>query len=450
MQKQAAVGEASTTTAQDSTHTREVIVELEARVAVWEIADGTRVTGWTFNGQVPGPTIEAVVGDTVVVRLTNSLPEATTLHWHGLRIPAAMDGTSVVQRPIAPGETFEYRLTVPDAGTFWYHSHTNETVQVERGLYGAFIVRGDDEPSVDNERVLVLDDVKLNRKGEMASFGGVIERHNGREGDVCVVNGREKPNIEMAASQVERWRIVNAANARYMLLSLGGRSFQMIAGSGGLLEAPLTTTAVLLAPGDRVDLAVGPFEEGEVIDVESLPYDRHAGRANRFTLATVTVGASRESRAVIASRLRVIEPIAPFDAKPTRQIRFGERLSLRYGMDFLVNGESHYSDAPVTVGELQVWELFNTSHMDHPFHLHGFFFQVLSVDGAPPAYRSWEDTLNLPPRSRAVIAWMPDDRPGMWMYHCHILEHHAAGMMAHFAVVRAGEDAHGAHGAHGA
>jgi FtsP/CotA-like multicopper oxidase with cupredoxin domain len=135
--------------------------------------------------------------------------------------------------------------------------------------------------------------------------------------------------------------------------------------------------------------------------------------------------------------------LAAATATPTRQVRLSEKLSLRNGMDFLINDEAHHNDKPVVVGELQVWEVINTSHMDHPFHLHGFFFQVLAENGAPPAYRSWEDTVNLPPKSRVLLAWMPDDRPGMWMYHCHILEHHAAGMMANFAVVRSPGDAVG-------
>jgi FtsP/CotA-like multicopper oxidase with cupredoxin domain len=105
-------------------------------------------------------------------------------------------------------------------------------------------------------------------------------------------------------------------------------------------------------------------------------------------------------------------------------------------MDFVINKEMHHQDAPVRVGELQIWDVVNSTLMDHPFHLHGFFFQVLAVNGNPPAFRSWEDVTNLPPKSTTRIAWMPDDRPGSWMYHCHILEHHQAGMMAHFDVVR--------------
>src|SRR5919197_4543843 len=132
---------------------RDVAVRLAARETDWQYAPGRSVDGNTFNGQVPGPTIEAEVGDTLVVELTNELSEPTTIHWHGLRVPADMDGTELVQQPIQPGETFEYRFVLPDAGTFWYHPHTNETVQLEKGLYGALVVRGQDEPRLDRERV---------------------------------------------------------------------------------------------------------------------------------------------------------------------------------------------------------------------------------------------------------------------------------------------------------
>lgn len=421
---------------------RELLIELEARASDWEYAPGRTVRGWTYNGQVPGPTIEARVGDTIVVRLTNSLDEPTMIHWHGLRLPSSMDGTQVVQRGVAPGETFEYRFVAPDAGTFWYHSHFNETVQMEKGLYGALIVRGDDELVLDHERVLVLDDVKLNRKGDFAKFGGWIEEHTGREGDIRLVNGAMEPELAVAAGQMERWRVINASSARYVRLSVGGKRFAILATGGGAIETPVPASEVLLVPGDRVDIAVGPFEEGEVITVDSLPYDRHTGKHGVERFATVQVGAASPSRASISGRGRTIEPLAAEDAVPTRVVKLSEKLSIRRGTDFMINDEMHHNDKPVTVGELQVWDIENASHMDHPFHLHGFFFQVLSVNGVAPDFRSWEDTVNVPPRGRVRIAWMPDDRPGMWMYHCHILEHHAGGMMANFAVVRPGDAAH--------
>jgi FtsP/CotA-like multicopper oxidase with cupredoxin domain len=413
-----------------------VNVELEAREADWEFSPGRTTRVWAFNGEIPGPTIEAQVGDVLELRLTNRLAEPTTIHWHGLRIPASMDGTDMVQHPIQPGDTFVYRFRLPDAGTFWYHPHSNETVQMERGLYGALIVRGPDEPELDAERVMVLDDVKLDRKGQIKPLGGLIERHDGRQGGTRLVNGKTEPELTMAAGQIERWRIVNASSARYIRLSIGGRPFTILGTDGGLIEAPVPVNEVLLTPADRVDIAVGPFVEGETIAVEALRYDRMTVlRAKNETFATVRVGPATPSRAVIPPMLRRIEPLISGDVSATRDVHLGFKPSLRHGVDFVVNKERHHRDKPVKVGELQVWDVINDTMMDHPFHLHGFFFQVVEENGNPPAFRSWEDTVNIPPKGRVRIAWMPDDRVGEWMYHCHILEHHASGMMGHFEVV---------------
>jgi FtsP/CotA-like multicopper oxidase with cupredoxin domain len=249
---------------------QEVQVTLEARETSWEISPGRSVSAWGYQGTVPGPLIVAHVGDTLVAHLINRLPEPMVIHWHGLRLPSALDGTESVQTVVQPGESFEYRFLLPDAGTFWYHSHANETVQLERGLYGALVVVGPDEPMFDADRVLVLDDVKLDRKGRIAK-PALIDRHSGREGKVLVINGRAQPELVIAAGQIERWRLVNASSSRYVLLSLGGRQFRIIGADGGLRAVAEEVTETLLAPGDRVELAVGPFaDEGATIAIESL------------------------------------------------------------------------------------------------------------------------------------------------------------------------------------
>jgi FtsP/CotA-like multicopper oxidase with cupredoxin domain len=414
-----------------------VEVDLEASEIDWEFTPGRLTRAWGFNGQIPGPTIEARAGDVLEVRLTNRLPEPTVIHWHGLQVPAAMDGTDMVQRPVAPGETFTYRFRLPDAGTFWYHPHMNETVQLERGLYGAIVVRAPDEPRLDAERVVVLDDTQLDRKGQIKPPGWWIERHDGRQGSTRLVNGKKEPELTIAAGQVERWRVVNAASARYVRLSIGGRPFTILGTDGGLIDRPITVNEVLLTPADRVELAVGPFAEGETLNIEALPYKRMTvAKAKLERFGRLRVGPAAPSRARIAEKLREIEPLVRGPVTPTREVHLGFKPSLRHGVDFVINKEPHHRDRPVKVGELQVWDIVNDTLMDHPFHLHGFFFQVLEVNGKAPAFRSWEDTVNIPPRSRVRIAWTPDDRPGEWMYHCHILEHHASGMMAHIEVVR--------------
>jgi FtsP/CotA-like multicopper oxidase with cupredoxin domain len=410
---------------------------LEAAEVDWEIAPGRIVRGYGFNGGVPGPVLEARQGVPLEIEFTNRLPEPTVIHWHGLRIPAPMDGTEIVQRLVQPGETFTYRFIPPDAGTFWYHSHANETEQMEKGLYGALIVRAADELALDAEKILVFDDLRVDKHGQIAKFGGLMDRHNGREGNVRVINGRSEPELAIAAGQIERWRIVNASSARYVRLSLGGRPFQIIGTDGGLIEAPVSVTEVLLPPADRVEVAVGPFEnEGEIFAIEDLPYNRLAGKKGVERFGTIRVAPPRPSTAQVPQRLREMAPLVAGDVKVTRTVKLGFKVSLRRGLDFVVNGERHHHDEPVKVGELQVWDVVNTTMMDHPFHLHGFFFEVLDIDGRKPAWRSLEDVINVPPRATVRIAWYPDDRPGSWMYHCHILEHHAAGMMAHFEVVR--------------
>ena len=405
----------------------------------WEIAPGKTIEAWGFNNSIPGPEIRAKAGDELVVRVTNELDEPTLVHWHGIRLPAPMDGTDAVQKPILPGETFEYRFSVPDAGTFWYHSHVNETVQMERGLYGAIVVEETGPLITDNDRVFMIDDMKLNEDHSFylpkGYFKKMKERHDGRQGETLLINGKENPVIAMNAGQQERWRFINSSSARYFELSLGGRPFKVIATDGGLLNQVQTVSSLLITPGERYEIIAGPFKEGEVINIESLAYNRVTFlKPKKENFAQIEVGAMAASKAVVPNYLRAIQPLAPANTPASRQVKLSVGMNLKYGMDFKVNNGIHVNDKPVVKNELQVWEIKNVSLMDHPFHLHGYFFQVLEENGNAPAYAAWKDTVNLKPRSSMKIAFMPD-RAGMWMYHCHILEHHAAGMMAHFEVV---------------
>lgn len=412
--------------------------QLTASEFNWNISNHETVKAWGFNNTLPGPELKAKIGDTIVVRVKNELSEPTIIHWHGIQLPANMDGTGHTQQPILPGHEFEYRFIVPDAGTFWYHSHHNETVQMERGMYGALIVEDDTDPVTDADRVLMIDDMKLTATNEFKEGGMLarwIERHDGREGNTLLINGRKDFHINMHAGQTERWRFINASSARYFRLYLGGRNFRIIGTDGGLLEKPVEVNEVLIVPGERMEIAVGPFPEGEIFYIESLPYNRMTFlKAKHQAFATVIVGVPKSSTAFIPDIMRNIESLAPQHAPVNRKVRFSVGPSMKNIIDFNVNGEVHNHDKPVMVGELQVWEVANTSLMDHPFHLHGFFFQVIEENGKVPAYKAWKDTYNLKPKSSIKIAWVPDNRPGKWMYHCHILEHHEAGMMAHFEV----------------
>lgn len=406
----------------------------------WEIAPGKIIPAWGFNEQVPGPVIRAKKGDTLVVRLKNMLSEPTILHWHGIRLPAAMDGTGEVQKPIQPGEEFEYRFDLPDAGSFWYHSHHNETVQMERGMYGAIIVEDEADPVVDAEKLFMIDDMKLTANYEFTrpswALPRLIEKHDGRQGDTLLINGKVDPVVNIHAGQIERWRFINSSSARYFKLHLGGKPFKIIGTDGGLIEKPVLVTEALITPGERIDIVVGPFKEGETFPIEALSYNRVTFlKPKKQRFASIEVLEEKPSVALIPDVLRTIEPLAPQDAPVNRTVKLSVGPSIKNVLDFKVNGGLHVQDKPVIIGDLQVWEVNNVSLMDHPFHLHGFFFQVLEINGKAPEYKAWKDTINLTPRTKVKIAWMPDNRPGKWMYHCHILEHHAAGMMANFEVI---------------
>ena len=426
--------------------------ELTASEFEWALSDTKTITAWGFNKTLPGPVLKANKGDRLVVKIQNELPEPTLIHWHGIRLSSSMDGTDDVQKPIPPGESFVYQMEVPDAGTFWYHSHYNETTQMEKGLYGALIVEEESDILVDNDRVLLLDDMKLDRDLSFRKGNFVerwMERHDGREGKTLLVSGKENFYLEMQAGQKERWRLINASSARYLRLSLGGRPFMVIGTDGGLLERPKEMNELLLTPGERFDIIAGPFSSGDVFYIESLPYNRMTFvRSRHEAFATILVREKKPSFSFIPHNLREIKPLAEQAAPANRKITFSVGPSWKHGIDFLVNGDVHATDEPVHVGELQVWEIRNTSLMDHPFHLHGFFFQVLEENGKAPAYRAWKDTYNIKPKSRIKIAWIPDNRPGRWMYHCHILEHHEAGMMSHFEVVDPTKTSTAAHRPH--
>jgi len=420
---------------------RVVEIDLEARMAEWEVSPGRRVRAMTYNGSVPGPVIEARVGDTLVVHFTNRLDEPTTIHWHGVRVPAAMDGGPHSQPAIAPGATFEYRFTVPDAGTFWYHPHVHEGVQMERGLYGAIVVRGDREPRADVEGVLVLDDLLLGPDGQIAPPGDLVEQHNGREGTLSLVNGRAGAVLPIRAGQRQRWRIVNAGSARFYRIALPGHRFTVVGTDGGPIQTPRVVDELFLVPGDRLDVLIdGAASPGSTATMQNLPYAR--GHGTGLTEAVDMLQVRYSTEAVLPTlppppQGPRIEPLATSAVTP-RVVTFNERIDRdRERVLFMINGQS-FPDVPdlvTRVGATEVWDLVNESEMEHPFHLHGFFFQVLSRDGVPEAEPSWEDMIQLRGRERVRIAFRVDDRPGHWMYHCHILEHVDNGMMATLRVM---------------
>ncbi|MCI0574467.1 MAG: multicopper oxidase family protein [Myxococcaceae bacterium] len=420
-------------------------VQLEARMAEVEYLSGKRTEVWSYDGTVPGPLLEARVGDELVVHFRNNLPEATTIHWHGLRVPAAMDGTEAMQSPIAPGGTFEYRFRLEDAGLFWFHPHVRSDIQVERGLYGVILVRGDDAlPVLGRERILVLDDVQVDAEGRLADPEdiGSMEAMTGRQGNVLLANGVKGAELEVTPGERLRLRVVNTATARYFRLGLPGRRMHLLGVDGGLLERPREVDEVLLAPGERADLAIdADGEAGEVWELLNQPYDRGhmtGGGSPGPVLQLRFAERPRLEAEPLPGMLRTIAPLPAPSA--TRRLVLTEDMDMGGGMGsgptFRINGEAFPNVTPLetSLDAVESWEVVNETEMDHPFHLHGFFFQVAEQAGAPAPFLAWKDTVNVPAESSLRFLVRFEQHPGRWMYHCHILEHGERGMMGELLV----------------
>jgi FtsP/CotA-like multicopper oxidase with cupredoxin domain len=418
-----------------------VELNLEARSGMFSLVPGGLTPMLTYNGLVPGPMIRARVGDRVVVHFTNALAEATTIHWHGLRVPAAMDGMpGHSQAPVPPGGSFLYDYVVPDASTFWYHPHVNSAVQSGNGMYGAFIVDDPTEPAgLGDEVVMVLSDLDVKEDGSLQppDGGGDLGTLFGREGNVLLVNGKVKPTLKARPGLRQRWRFINAAKSRYYQIALDGHTFTRIGGDGGLLTAPVEVSRPVLTPGERADLLIVPEgEPGAELVVRWIPFDRGFGSTfNRPNedLFTVRLEGARADTPALPEIRREIAPLATAGATPI-VLSLDQVSTAPFKLG--VNGVAFEDSEPIMahVGETQVWTVSNTIDFAHPFHLHGFFFQVLSPTAGPLDPLEWKDTVNVPVDGTVQLVVRYDDRPGVWMFHCHILDHAEAGMMGSLMV----------------
>lgn len=419
-----------------------VEVEMTARVADVEVAPGQVVHAWTYGGSIPGPLIRARPGNRVIVHVTNDLPQPTTVHWHGVRVPIEMDGVPEVSQPeIKRGETFTYDFIVRDAGLFWYHPHVMSAAQVGFGLYGALLVEDpDDGIGVADQLTLVLSDIGFDAKGVLDSpdTGGNAGMVFGREGAYLLVNGKVMPTLRARAGAPQRWRIVNTAKSRYFLLDLEGQPFHVIGSDGGLQEKPETMETLLITPGERADVIVTPTgPSGGTLVMRALLYNRGYGSVEYRNVEEVMTIAFTDQpplpKAPMPAAGRVFA--SPVIAGATKVDVLLELPHAGSGAkpEFHVNGVPFWKAKPymATVGETQIWTVKNASTFAHPFHLHGFFFLPLDETLEPIHPLAWKDTINVPVDGTVRFLVVFDERPGMWMFHCHILDHADGGLMGH-------------------
>lgn len=434
------------------------IFEADLVAAIDDVAllPGVVTEAWVYKPAadapafVPGPLIDVEEGTRVIIHFTNLLEEPTTIHWHGLVLPAAMDGAPDDVAGIAPGASFDFDFVARDAALYWFHPHIRGDVQVERGLHGAFRVRERDAIAVDRERIFVLDDVLLDDDGAIApaaegpamSADGTrmtFEGMMGRQGNRLLVNGKMNPILDVAAGSVERWRIVNVANSRFFRLVLPGHSFVVIGTDVGLVPEPRTVDELLLSPGERVDVLV---QMAAAPGASTALLTRHHVRGHDMddpgdlTLATLVSADAAPLATPLPATSRDIPRLV---AGPTAQeVKMGEELLRGAKVGFSLNGEMWPNVTPLTarLGDEETWAIINETDMDHPFHLHGFPFQVVDrrpLDGGaaePETFLAWKDTVIVGPREELRFVVRYDGFAGAWMFHCHILEHAERGMMS--------------------
>ncbi len=433
-------------------------LDLEARENIVNLG-GKEAYLLTYNRQIPAPRLEAKPGDRVRIHFTNNLDRPTNIHYHGLHIPVTGNADNVFLK-IEPGQQLTYEFQIPanhPSGTFWYHPHLHGLVaeQLFGGLAGLFIVRGelDEIPEIKTakEEFLVLQDFALDGAGRRSSSAH-MSLMMGREGDVIAVNGRINPDIYLPANGLLRLRILNASPSRFYRLALEEHSFYHIATDGHSLNEPIEVNELLLTPGQRADILVKRDREPGQYRLLNLPYNRGSmgmmgggmmggrgmmygnNRDEPIVLATVNYESAIEPL-TLPTKLASISTLP--EPEIFRRFELNHGMNPMVGMAFLINGEPYRHDlipTQVKLNTVEDWEIANTGVMDHPFHIHGNAFQVISRNGQPETLLAWRDTV-LVKRGETVRIRIPfRDFAGKTVYHCHILDHEDLGMMGNLAI----------------
>jgi FtsP/CotA-like multicopper oxidase with cupredoxin domain len=404
--------------------------ELEAKESFIEI-EGNATRMWTYNDQYPGPEMRVKLGDTIKINFTNNIPQETTIHFHGIRVPNAMDGVpGVTQDPIKTGGSFVYEFTPKDAGTYWYHPHVRGSEQVERGLIGTIVVENPNEPTYDKDLVIVLDDILLNDEGQIyEQFNtGRDLMHDGRWGNLVLTSGSRNKILEVDPGERIRLRFVNASNGRVYKLNFNELNPSGIAVDGLLAFEIFNPNGFELSPGNRldVDLQIPAVSTGKSYKISDT-FTR-----NRNTLITLNPTENLIEQKTFNPPTASTKPKweSATKTKPDAEYILDARRGGRMGIEWTINGKTFEDSEPITLraGEFNKIRFINKSARLHPMHLHGVFFKVLERNEKQVNEPYFRDTVLLKADEVVDIGTLPLDK-GEWANHCHVLEHAESGMM---------------------
>jgi len=427
-----------------------VEVNLEAKESLVNV-NGTNANLLTYNDYYPAPTIIAKKDDILKVHFKNSLPAmgtnilghergVTNLHTHGLHVSPSGNSDNSMLMFMSGDPVFDYEFNLekqyPSTLNI-YHPHVHGTVAEQDwgGMVGAIVVEDDIDILKGYEtHLLILKDIALSGT-EPEPYTSIMEYMHGKEGNTVMVNGLVNPVLQIKPGQVQRWRILNASNARFYKLSLENHTMYVVGTEGGLLDKPYPVSYILLSPGERIEVLIKANQTTRNYKFISLPYDRGCGgMGQQITLMTLSYKGKRINETIPS----VINPFAErLNVTPDKTERLV--LSMGKGRGY-INGVTftmeNYFSIHSHIGTYEVWEIVNESGMDHPFHQHVNACQVLSISGGDSSYASlytktpsWKDVVIVPKWGSVKVLVPVMDYDGMAMFHCHILEHEDIGMM---------------------
>jgi FtsP/CotA-like multicopper oxidase with cupredoxin domain len=401
---------------------------LQAAPSLVDLGDGRRGAALAYNGYLPGPTFRADRNDSVSVNLGNGLSQETTVHWHGMVVPTAADGHP--KDAVAPGGNYLYGYPIQQrAALNWYHPHPHMITgeQVCLGLAGAFIVNDAEEallglPSGVHEVPLIVRDASLDRTGNLRYHS----RSTGFLGDIPLVNGTRDPYLNVDTA-LYRFRVLNGANSRVFRLALGnGAPFRLIGNDGGLLATATSIGQIEFGNGERLDLLVD--FRGLPVGTKVMLRDLNSG----WDLLEFVVTSSVTDSTPIPTALSNIVPLS--NPVQTRVFTF-DGMSRINGLEY----EMNRIDFQVPFGQTERWRFQTGGNAPHPVHVHGASFQVQSRSGGRgvvyPWERGWKDTVLLLDRETVEVLIRFDGYRGLYLLHCHKLEHEDMGMMSNFQVI---------------
>ena len=406
---------------------------------------------WLYNKQTPGPLLKAKQNEIIRIEFVNNLDEPTTIHWHGIKNINKMDGVPyLTQDPVQPGETFIYEFPLKDAGTFWYHAHFETWKQIAKGLYGPLIVTNEIDQKIDDDIVILADDWRLNKNYQIdeKSFGSLHDwSHAGRIGNWFTVNGEKSPEYSITKNGFTRIRFINASNAR--ILSFGSSLEKMkIIAIDGMLVKPFMEDKFKLAPGQRIDLLV------QTSNLSKIDFYEISGK-KKLSAFKLNIDKSNNAPKNYIDFLPLQE--IPLHTKPKNlfihmqggamgnlaKAKFEgveknfRNLAMEDKKFWAFNKEvGHYDHPLASVRKDQVIniEVWNDTRWPHSMHLHGNHFYVQSKEFENVKSPILRDTYLMQPGEKSQFMYIADN-PGKWLFHCHMLEHAASGMIGYIEVL---------------